>query len=280
MTDQLIKSRNHFSSHTPESVRQINGRDWGLIRAGSEGPKLLLLPGTLGRGDIFWQQIQSLMDRTQIMALSYPQSGTLQEWADDIAKILAQEAMQGAVILGSSLGGYLAQYLAASQPALFSGLIAANTLPSVEGIDQIMPYALDLKVTPAQDLRQIFRAGLQTWATPNHPNAALGALLLHEVNDRIPDAEFIARLEVLKTAPALPMPALPTSQTFIIDSGDDHLILAPMRAALRTNLPAAHRFHFASGSHFPYVTRPAEYTAILEQALRLSPMPTETEVTL
>ena len=275
MNNTLIHARDQFSNQHTEARRRINGREWGLTKVGKSGPKLLLLPGTLGRGDIFWQQMQALEGRAQVLALFYPASGSLPEWAADVADIIAAEAMQGAVVLGSSMGGYLAQYLAASRPALFSGLIAANTLPSVAGIDQTMPYALDLDTVPAAELRHIFCTGLHAWTTPNHPNAALGTLLLHEVKNRIPDGELTARLNVLKTAPALPAPALPKSRTFIIECGDDHLINAPLRAAQRAALPAAQCFHFATGSHFPYVTRSADYTAILKQVLQLAPAQTE-----
>ena len=265
--NHLIDSRDAFTRQHPERRISVNGREWGAIRLGNTGPKLILLPGTLGRADIFWQQIEALHRRAQILALSYPASGGLADWAADVAALMAQEDMQGAVVLGSSMGGYLAQYLAATQPEIFSGLVAANTLASVKGIDQAMPYALDLEATPIADLRQGFTSGLAQWAAP-HPNAALGALLIGEVESRIPAGELVARLKLLKYAPALPAPALPQSRTFIIDAGDDHLITAAMRAQLRDALPAK-AFHFATGSHFPYVTRPAEYTAILEEVLGL-----------
>ncbi len=263
----FVKSRDAFSAQHPERRAVINHRDWGVLKLGNTGPKLILLPGTLGRADIFWQQIEALHGRAQILALSYPDSGGLEDWAVDVTALMAEEGMRGAVLLGSSMGGYLAQYLAAAQPSLFSGLIAANTLASVKGIDQAMPYALDLDATPIADLRQGFTTGLAQWAVP-HPNAALSALLIGEVESRIPAGELVARLKLLKYAPELPAPALPKSKTFIIDVGDDHLISAPMRAQLRAALPAK-AFHFATGSHFPYVTRPAEYTAILEEVLGL-----------
>ncbi len=264
--NHLIDSRDAFTRQYPEQRVSVNGREWGTLRLGDTGPKLILLPGTLGRADIFWQQIEALHGRAQIQALSYPASGGLEDWAADVVALMAED-MQGAVVLGSSMGGYLAQYLAATEPALFSGLIAANTLSSVKGIDQAMPYALDLDATPIADLRQGFTGGLAQWAAP-HPNAALSALLIGEVEHRIPAGELVARLKLLKHAPELPAPALPQSRTFIIDVGDDHLITAPMRAQLREMLPAK-AFHFTTGTHFPYVTRPADYTAILEQVLGL-----------
>ncbi len=276
----LIPSRDAFSRHHPESRQTVNGREWGVVRIGDSGPALLLLPGTLGRADIFWQQIEALAGKAQIMALSYPESGTLAQWAEDIVALLAAENMKDATVLGSSLGGYLAQLLTATHPSLFSGLVAANTLPSVAGISQFPPYSLDLEATPLAALQAMFQAGLAGWVTEGHPNAPLGTLLLREVSERIPGPELRARLMALKTAPELPAQTLPQSRIFIIDSGDDHLIPAPMRADLRKSLPAARCYHFAEGSHFPYVLRAAEYTAILEEVLGLVPPRPESEVIL
>ncbi|HIP23824.1 MAG TPA: alpha/beta hydrolase [Rhodobacteraceae bacterium] len=280
MKNALIASRDAFARLHPEARLNINTREWGILRVGKSGPMLLLLPGTLGRADIFWQQIEALEGEAQILALSYPDGGSLAEWVEDIVVILGAHSFENITVLGSSLGGYLAQLLAATHPTLFTSLVAANTLPSVAGIAQFPPYSLNLETTPLGDLRAMFKAGLEGWVTEGNPNAVLGNLLLSEVTTRIPGPELRARLIALKTAPELPAQPLPKSQTFIIDSGDDHLIPPPMRAQLRAALPAARCYHFAQGSHFPYVTHPADYTAILQEVLGLTPPRVESEVSL
>ncbi len=44
--------------------------------------------------------------------------------------------------------------------------------------------------------------------------------------------------------------------------------------------PEARCYHFKAGSHFPYVTHSAEYTAILEEVPGLTPASANPEVTL
>ena len=44
--------------------------------------------------------------------------------------------------------------------------------------------------------------------------------------------------------------------------------------------PEARCYRFKAGSHFPYVTHPAEYTAILEEVPGLAPASANSEVTL
>ncbi|MEZ5714817.1 MAG: alpha/beta hydrolase [Paracoccaceae bacterium] len=271
MTNPLIEARQAFSSRWPETFREVNGRRWGLIRAGQAGPALVLMPGTLGRADIFWHQIEALQGEARILALSYPGAGGIEAWAGDIAALIEAEGMQGATVLGSSLGGYAAQYVTARHAGLVGGLVAANTLSDVTIVEGIAPYALDLDTVEIDLLRNGFLAGLKGWQVAGHPYADLAGLLMGEVHGRIPEDEMRARLKALKHGPVLPPQSLPTGRIFTVESDDDHLIPPPVRAALRAALRPDRAYRFAAASHFPYVTRPGEYTALLREVLGLAP---------
>ncbi|SDE03415.1 alpha/beta fold hydrolase [Ruegeria marina] len=268
-TRDLVAERDRFATLHPEARHVVHRRDWGVIRAGQNGPALLLIPGTLGRADIFWQQIVALSGEARILSVSYPASGGIPDWADDLAQLIAEAGLQGATVLGSSLGGYLAQYLTAIRPELCGGLVAANTLASVQGIDQVPPYSLDLMATPIDTLRAGFETGLQGWCANDHRYRDLAALLLREVRGRIPEGELRARLQALKTAPDLPAQCLPQNRIFTVESDDDHLIHPQMRAGLKAALNPARTFRFRAASHFPYVTGPEAYTALLREVLGL-----------
>ncbi|MBK0328899.1 alpha/beta hydrolase [Rhodobacteraceae bacterium F11138] len=270
MTNTLISDRDRFAEKHPEQRIGLNGRDWGYLDIGS-GPALLLIPGTLGRCDIFWQQIIALSDRLRIIATSYPETGGIADWADDILALMDHLGLASTTILGSSLGGYLAQYVVGQAPNRFDRLIAANTLHSVIGLDQRMPYALDLHTTPIGDLRAGFGTGLQQWRNDHPDQSDLVDLLLMEVGGRIPEMELRNRLNALKTGPELPETTLPAARIFTVQADDDPLIPPEMRAAVRARLQPSAAYRFLSGGHFPYVARPAEYTALLEQIMGLAP---------
>lgn len=269
MTNSLIAARDAFTAEHPEQRIAINGRDWGYVDKG-DGPALLLIPGTLGRGDIFWQQITALADRLRVVAVTYPVAGGVADWSGDLAVLLDHLGIETASVLGSSLGGYLAQYFAAKHPNRVDRLFAANTLHSVVGLDQRMPYALDLDTAPIADLRAGFGQGLQAWAEAHPDQASLVELLLQEVGGRIPEPEMRMRLKALKTAPELPDMELPQDRRFTIEADDDPLIPPEMRAAVRARIQPSVAYRFAWGGHFPYVVRPDTYTALLSQALGLS----------
>ncbi len=269
MTNGLIAARDRFTARHPEERILINGREWGCVQAGDTGPALLLIPGTLGRGDIFWQQIEALKDRARIAAVTYPRSGGIAEWADDLAALCGRIVLDRVTVLGSSLGGYLAQYFAAAYPHLVERLIAANTLDSVAGVAARPPYSSDFDNAPIEEIRTGFGRGLGVWRDAHPEQAELVDLLMAEVSGRIPEPELRARLNALKRGPELLPLDLPRESIATIESVDDPLIPPPMREAVRARLQPSIAYRFEWGGHFPYVARPDLYVALLEEQLGL-----------
>jgi len=266
MTNALIADRDAFAAQHPEQRIMLGGREWGYLDVGA-GPVLLLIPGTLGRCDIFWQQIKALSGRIRIIATSYPASGGVADWAKDIIALMDHLEVAEATILGSSLGGYLAQYIAGTAPQRVTQLVGANTLHSARGLDQRPPYSLDLENGPIDDLRAGFGTGLEGWRAAHPDQSDLVDLLLMEVGGRIPEVELRSRLSALKHAPDLPELAIPSDRITTIEADDDPLIPGAMRAAVRARLAPVVAYRFLTGGHFPYIARPDAYTALLEQVM-------------
>ncbi|MBF9194921.1 alpha/beta fold hydrolase [Microvirga terrestris] len=269
MANRLIAARDRFAALHPEQRILINDREWGYVAVGDAGPSLLLIPGTLGRGDIFWQQIEALERRARIIAVTYPKNGGVAEWASDLAELCGRNGLDHVTVLGSSLGGYLAQYFAATYPHMTERLIAANTLHSVEGIASRPPYSSDLNKAPIGELRAGFIRGLGAWRDAHPKQAELIDLLMAEVGGRIPEPELRARLNALKRGPELPHLNLPRDKIATIESADDPLIPPSMREAVRARLKPSIAYRFEWGGHFPYVARPDLYVALLEEQLGL-----------
>lgn len=271
MTNALMESRNAFAARNPEQRVTLNQREWGVVDTGGAGPVLLLIPGTLGRGDIFWQQIDALRGRARILSLTYPAAGGVAEWSDDLVALLDARDVNRATVLGSSLGGYLVQYLAAQHGDRVERLIAANTLYSTAPAKQNPPYNSDLDAAPIDELRGGFGKGLNAWAQSHPDQADLVELLLAEVGGRIPEAELRNRLKGIKNAPELPAIGLSPERIVTIEGADDPLIPLFMRDEVRERLRPSVAYRFESGGHFPYAVRPQLYTAILEEQLGLVP---------
>lgn len=270
MTNALIAGRDRFTAEHPETRIVLGGREWGYVAAGNAGPALLLIPGTLGRGDIFWNQIEALKGRARVVAVTYPQSGGVAEWADDLASLCRQLGLERVTVLGSSLGGYVAQYFAATHPALTERLIAANTLHSVAEVATRPPYSSDLDSGPIEELRAGFGRGLGAWREAHPEQADLVDLLMAEVGGRIPEPELRARLNALKRGPELPPLDMPRDRIASIESADDPLIPPAMRDVVRARLKPSVAYRFEWGGHFPYIARPALYVSLLEEQLGLA----------
>lgn len=269
MTNALINARDDFARANPEQRVSLNGREWGLIDLDGSGPALLLIPGTLGRADIFWQQMAALKGRVRILSVSYPDSGGVEEWAGDLIALISDRDIEKVTVLGSSLGGYLAQYIAAVHPDRVERLIAANTLYDTVPAKRNPPYSSDLDLAPIEELRNGFGRGLGAWADSHPEQAELVELLLQEVGGRIPELELRNRLKGIKNAPVLPASMVSPANTVTIEAADDPLIPQFMRDEVRAVLTPAVSYHFESGGHFPYLARPELYTAILEEQLQL-----------
>ena len=278
MTNELIKSRDKFCDSHPEERIDINGRSWGALRVGEVGPALVLLPGTLGRGDIFWNQIEALKNRTQILALSYPTDGCIEDWCTDICALMDDSGMRKATILGSSLGGYVAQFMAGKFVDHVDELIASNTLNTVSILSDLPPYNSDINEIPIEDLRKGFAASMTPWAKEEPDRADLVELLMMEVAGRIPADELKMRLNALKFGPELPPVTLGKKHVFTVESIDDRLIPAPIRDAVRGRLDPLRSYKFVRGSHFPYITHPDAYTALIAEVLGLEKAATDGEV--
>lgn len=275
MTNPLIAARDAFATKHPETRISLNGRDWGLIDTGAGSQTLLLIPGTLGRADIFWQQIEALVPHLRVLAVSYPDAGGIADWCADLLALLDEKGIEQAAVLGSSLGGYLAQYIAGQAPARVSHLFAANTLHSVEGLETRPPYSADLANAPIETLRAGFSMAMAAWGESHPDQADLVEFLLAEVGGRILEGEMRARLSALKHGPELPAISLPGAALTTIESTDDPLIPPPMRDAVRARLPGAAGFRFLWGGHFPYVLRPQLYTNLIAARLGLEPLAPE-----
>ncbi|MCL4744277.1 MAG: alpha/beta hydrolase [Burkholderiaceae bacterium] len=268
MSNPLIESRSRFVQANPEARVRVNEREWGVTRLGESGPALILIPGTLGHGDLFWQQIERLSMRARVTALTYPVLGSIGAWADDVCALMDQFSLASASMLGSSLGGYLVQFIAGTYPERVDTLFAANTLAAPASVAERPQYA-DIDGTPIEALRAGIAGGLNAWARAHPEYADLVALLLQELDPRISETALRTRLRALKDGPKLPPAGLPRERIFTIESDDDPIISRAMRDAVRARLSPVKDFHFDVGGHFPYVVRPDDYSAMIEEALGL-----------
>lgn len=71
-----------FRAKYPERQVTTGRLKWGVIEAkGKKGaPTLVLVPGTLGMADIFWNQIVALKGKARVISLTVPPRSTSSSW--------------------------------------------------------------------------------------------------------------------------------------------------------------------------------------------------------
>ena len=181
--------------------------------------------------------------------------------------ILDAEGVDKVNVIGSSMGGYMAQYFLKKYPQHLEKVVFGNTFPpnhiySAENgrIRKALPFI------PEWVIMKIFRKSLLKNIVPHSENSPLvEACLLEQYYGQMSKKQFIGRLDIVlryfepefseehKNIPKL-----------IIESDNDPLIKPVLRQKLKELYPDAEIFTFHNKGHFPYLNRPEKYTEILK----------------
>src|SRR3972149_4849847 len=80
-----------FRQRYPPQHLAVNGVDWEYLALGEGDETILFLHGLAGSFDIWWQQIEALKDRYRVISPTYPAVSCLQELAQGMLAILAEQ---------------------------------------------------------------------------------------------------------------------------------------------------------------------------------------------
>ncbi len=255
--------------HRSRPVR-AGGLIWKVIDVGVRrgAPALVLLPGTLGTAEIWWNQIAALTARFRIVSVTYPRTGEIDRLADSLALLLRRLDVARAGVAGSSLGGYLAQIFAARHPALVETLFIGNSLSDPGGPHPSGISAARLKRKPGAFHRKMILDSVRSWPVARVAERKLIALLLENGTHVLSAKALKMRVLALRAGPIVPKLAIPDERVVIIDCADDPLIPRSVQDDVRRRYPRAHAYRLRRGGHYPYVLDPRAYTTILARHVR------------
>jgi len=263
---ELSEFRRRFRSKT----LKLWGLTWRLIETkpkAANAPALLMLPGTLGSAEIFWRQIVALGDRLRVMSVTYPQIADIERLADGLAALLDRNGVSRASVVGSSLGGFLAQWFAARHPGRVDRLFIGSSLADPKLLDLTGRTPAALESLPATRHRDFILASVRSWPEPEPVFAALKAVLIESGTKLLSPRALKARVLAVQRSPAVPRLQIPDGRITVIDCADDPLIPRHVQDDVRRRYQGAKYVRLPVGGHYPYITRSEAYTAILSRAL-------------
>lgn len=115
-----------------------------VVGSGGSGPAVILIPGLASSGDVWQSTVETLQQNYQLHILTLAGFAGVapipaQNWGngyltlqqDAILRYIREQQLQKPVVIGHSLGGYLALALAATAPEQIGGAINVDGLPAL-----------------------------------------------------------------------------------------------------------------------------------------------------
>ncbi|MEM4204059.1 MAG: alpha/beta hydrolase [Candidatus Methanomethylicaceae archaeon] len=258
----IVNSLRSFRQANPPQRLQVDGATWEYIVTGEGQETILFLHGMTGAYDIWWQQIDALKGQYRMISVTYPPVRSLEGLETGVLAILEKEGVTDFNVVGTSLGGYFAQYLIAKHPERIRRAVLSNTFPPNDLIAEknrtlgtILPYL------PEWLVWSVFRGNFQQIIYPTSGNDELTLAFLNEIGyGRMSKAQLVGRYYCVIEKFTAPTPTMPV---MIIESDNDPLVELTLREQLRATYPDAVVHTFSGAGHFPYLNRAKEYTQLL-----------------
>lgn len=253
------------AAHPPASL-QAAGHAWSYLRAGTEGPAVLMLTGALGRAEFGFAVVQALEGSSlRVLAPDHPPARSLREVTDGLAAMLDAEGVRRAHVVGGSFGGVVAQSFARAHPERVASLMLSHTGAPVRAGGRAWAVRI-LHLLPVRLLRAMLRKRLRVTLTAADPfwmrqlDAIIAGLSKEDVLSRVTlAAEFNVRYG------AAPVPRRSPYPVLIVEADDDPLFTERKRRALHALYPGARTHVFHGTGHAAAVLQPEAYAAVIRR---------------
>jgi maspardin len=267
-TQSLLSFRETY----PTKAVYVDGIEWDYVTVGSGPETILFLHGMTGSYDIWWQQIEALKKDYRILSVTYPAVNSLEKMAKGISTIIDREKVEKVNLVGTSLGGYFAQYLVAQKPEYILRAVFANTFPpnkiiaeKNKTIGKLLPYL------PEWLVMNVFRGSFKNNIYPASGNDEFTLAFLNEISDgRMSKAQVVGRYRCVVQPFVPPHVQVPGIPVMIVESDNDPLVEPALREALKTTYSSAKGYTFHNAGHFPYLNHAAEFTDLLKKFFKTS----------
>ena len=225
------------------------------VRTGGDGKPIILLPGAQGTSEIFFKQLLAWGGKRNMLSLTYPPLTDPELLAENVVALANKLQLQSFDIIGSSYGGYLAQWISVKHGERVGKLVIGNSFQDPRPAQS--PEKLQgLEVKSGDELKAEAVARLAAM-----PDNEFRHTMLDLVGSHQPASTLRSRMIAVQKAVPVPSLSIDNSRLLIIECDNDPLISAPMRDAIRLHYSGAKHCTINGGGHYPYLLKPDEYNA-------------------
>ncbi|RMG23278.1 MAG: alpha/beta fold hydrolase [Bacteroidetes bacterium] len=266
--DAASRSLKEFYRRPLKSL-EVEGVRWSYYSGGSGEKTILLCHGMGGAYELWWQQIMAWEQDFRLISYTLPDEiDQLDAVVKGLSAILEEEKVDKFIVIGTSMGGYIAQYLVKNMPQRVEKAVFGNTFPpngvlarENKGRAALLPWLPEIVISKF-GARQF----KQTILPAAHHDSLLAAFL-----PALPFSKkaFIGRyhivVEPFGTNPcAYPIRRIPK---LIVESDNDPLVPPALREELKKLYPDAAVFTFKGEGHFPYINAAQQYNEAVKAFL-------------
>ncbi|WP_328617856.1 alpha/beta hydrolase [Amycolatopsis sp. NBC_00355] len=236
------------------------------------GPALLLLHGwgTSGRA---WQScLPDLVRDHRVVTLDWRGCGksdhplegnTIDGLAADVAAVIEELGIEGAVIVGSSFGAVFATEVALARPELVGGVVAVDG-PAYWPAAAMREKVLDLRERMADDRIGTLAEWVPSWFAPGVSPGVVDWTVRQLADSSVYSDDLFTEVTTYDPRPRLPQLTVPIA--YLHGELDTEIPLEVPRSCAAAT-PGA-RVHVIAGcGHIPHQENPRAFTAALRAAL-------------
>lgn len=243
-----------------------------------QGPTLVL-SHALGCDLHMWDEVaQALQDSYTVLRYDHRCHGksecpagpfSVDDMADDAAAFIREQAQGPVYFAGLSLGGMVAQSLAARYPDLVKAIAIAN---SAAFYDEGARGIWEQRITTVNrsGVAPIVDGALARWFTPEYPNTEAGKPRVEKVRQTLLACDpkgYVASCAAVAAIDFRASNAKVKCPTLIIAGSKDMATPPAMSEAMQSQIPGS-KLVSIDGAHLSAVEKPAEFAKLLKEFLQ------------
>jgi pimeloyl-ACP methyl ester carboxylesterase len=251
----------------------VNGTTLHYRDTGNGKDVVLLLHAFPLHSGMWSRQIAALERKHRVIAPDYrglgksdrpPEASTMDLLAQDLRALLQHVRVERAAVVGLSMGGYLAFELYREQPALFRGLVLADTRAAPDGDEARTNRERFAKTALERGLTWVADEMIPKLLRPQ-PEPAVVKEVRSLVAEGTPAGVAAAQRGMARRPDSTPTLATIACPTLVVTGEEDTLIPPAEAEKMAKAVKGARLVKVKAAGHLPNLENPADFNKALEE---------------